>query len=376
MNVENLLVFAGIIISAVFIFYFFLFGNIERKGKRYIITGMFFAFYIFVYDMLLYNQLYFTAIWLYILYFPIIFATYPLIYHYLVYAANDKNKRFIVKLLLSIPLLILLTVGYFYIPLSEEEKVSFLTKDILSFSEYYNGYFYYQLIVFLLYYIQLIIFIVLFINLYFVHKKRKTEIEKAHKLYLPGWLFFIVSIIIFYELIFIVLIVFNLDPHNIVMEQSANLSFLILLGFICMKHDEMIIKMKLSQINLTQKSFAKVFELNSDESKKIIEAINELMISQSLYKTPGIKLEHIAKKIHLPVKKLSFVINQHTGHDFSYYVNKLRIEEAKRILKERKNYEKIEDVYLQLGYYTRSTFNRAFNTIEGITPTEYLKSHT
>lgn len=376
MKSAELLIFSGLIVSALFISYFFLFKGIGRGGRKYIITGMFFAFFIFLYDLLFHLEEWAIAIWIYILYFPIIFGIYPLIYHYLVYAANDRNQRYIVKLFTFFPIIILVANLIIYLPLSYEEKISFINTDILLITYSNDYFFFYQTIIFSFYYIQLIIFIGIFVNLYLIHKKRKTDIEQTQKLYLPAWLFLIVSIVIMYELVFVMLLVFDIDTHAKVIEQSSNLAFLVLLGFVGIKHDEMLIKMKLSKISQQSTYTKKQKNINADETERIMKIVDEIINAQSLYKMPGIKLEHIAKKIHLPNKKLSIVINQSTGNDFSYYINKLRIEEAKRILQERKNYEKIEDVYLYLGYYTRSTFNRAFKTIEGITPTEYLKSHT
>ena len=50
-----------------------------------------------------------------------------------------------------------------------------------------------------------------------------------------------------------------------------------------------------------------------------------------------------------------------------------RIEEAKRLLKEKMNY-KVEEIAEQVGYNSKSSFNTAFKKITGMTPSEWRAS--
>ena len=59
--------------------------------------------------------------------------------------------------------------------------------------------------------------------------------------------------------------------------------------------------------------------------------------------------------------------------DFKYYLNEIRIERAKNIM--RQNPEvMIKDVAEQVGYNNTVTFNRLFKKYEGISPSQYMKN--
>jgi AraC-like DNA-binding protein len=47
-----------------------------------------------------------------------------------------------------------------------------------------------------------------------------------------------------------------------------------------------------------------------------------------------------------------------------------RVEEAKKLLKEKQNI-KVEEIAEQVGYNSKSSFNTAFKKITGLTPSEF-----
>ena len=77
----------------------------------------------------------------------------------------------------------------------------------------------------------------------------------------------------------------------------------------------------------------------------------------------------------LPVNRsyLSKYINTTYGCNFCQYVTNYRIEEAKRILRERPD-TKLLDVAEQCGFASAAAFTRTFARETGLTPTEWLKS--
>jgi len=182
MRTEELLIFSGLLISAFFILYFSLFNRIERGGRNYIIAGLSFALYTFLYDFFLINGYNRYLVWLYIFYLPIIFSFYPIIYHYLVYAVGDKNKRIVVKVFSYLPLVVFLLLVVFYLPLDFQSKIDFITKDINSFKDPSEPYKTFQIIIHSLYYFQFVIFATIFFHLYFSQRKRKSS-GKSKKLF-------------------------------------------------------------------------------------------------------------------------------------------------------------------------------------------------
>lgn len=376
MRTEELLIFSGLLISAFFILYFSLFNRIERGGRNYIIAGLSFALYTFLYDFFLINGYNRYLVWFYIFYLPIIFSFYPIIYHYLVYAVGDKNKRILVKVFSYLPLVVFLLLVVFYLPLDFQSKIDFITKDINSFKDQSEPYKTFQIIIHSLYYFQFVIFTTIFFHLYFSQRKRKSA-GKNKKLFLPGWLFLFITIIIMYEVIYLFIVLFDFSIYDRTIEAIANFMFLFLLGFLGVYHDAMMIKMKLESEDAKEVIDSLIIKketIEPSDAELVINKLEMLISGQKLYKNPGLKLEHIAKKFHIPVNKLSMIINRQTGNNFSFFLNKIRIDEAKHLMHSNEKKQKIEDIYLQVGYYTRSTFNRAFKQIEGKTPTEFISS--
>lgn len=377
MKAEELLIFSGLIISVFFISYFLLFRRIERGGRKYIIAGMVLATYIFLYDFLTINGYYNFSVWFYLFYFPVIFSFYPIIYHYLIYITDDKNSRIIIRVFSFSPVIVFLLVAAFYLPLDYQSKIEFITADIISFEGRSKNYEIYQLSLHLLYYIQLLIFITIFVQLYLIQKKRR-KLATKNALFLPSWLFTFITVIILYEIIYLILVISNSPTYGKVIEAIANLMVLSLVGFLGIYHDAMVISMKLKfgqGQSISEPRISKKGTIDSENASSVMNEIYLLIKEQKLDENPGLKLEHIAKKLHLPEKKLSVIINQETGNNFPLYLNKIRITKAKKLLLNQEEKQKIEDVYLKTGYYTRSTFNRAFKSIEGKTPTEFINSN-
>ncbi len=373
MRVENYIVFAGLLSSAIFFFYFILFRRIEPKGRIYIISSTLIVFYTFLYDFLILNNCYKYAVYFFPFYFPLIFSLYPLIYHYLVNAVDDKNQRFIVKVFSYVPSLVLIITIAIYSSINYTEKIHFIKTDITQFNTGFFPFELYQLIIFILYYFQLIVFVIVFIQMYLAHKKRKRDVSVTPKPFLPRWLFSFVSIIILYEVIYTIFMFFEPNYQSQLINLISNVAVVLFIGFLGIQHDEMLLMMKLNpSINKTVK-FNKE-SIDEAKAEQVMKSIYVLMDGKKLYRNPSLKLEHLAKKIHLPQKTLSEIINKYEGENFSQFINKYRIKEAKQILSDKNHHHKIHKIYSSLGFYSRSTFNRSFKTIEGITPTEFINS--
>ena len=74
----------------------------------------------------------------------------------------------------------------------------------------------------------------------------------------------------------------------------------------------------------------------------------------------------------LPLNRsyLSQLINSEYGCSFYQWVNRLRIEEAKRLMREQPDL-KIQDVADRCGFSSRRVFSQIFTRETGTTPTEW-----
>ena len=82
----------------------------------------------------------------------------------------------------------------------------------------------------------------------------------------------------------------------------------------------------------------------------------------------------LSKQLGLKSKDLSQVINQSTGENYSLFISKLRIEEAKRLLSlpEYKHY-KIAAIAYDSGFNSLSSFNTSFAKLVGMSASEFRK---
>lgn len=95
---------------------------------------------------------------------------------------------------------------------------------------------------------------------------------------------------------------------------------------------------------------------------------------QKLYLKPNLNIEEFSKRIDLPIKEVSAVINKHHGTNFFEFMNKYRVEEAKRLLLDEKCADMtVLDILLQAGFNSKSAFHRFFSRLVGVSPTEFRK---
>lgn len=89
------------------------------------------------------------------------------------------------------------------------------------------------------------------------------------------------------------------------------------------------------------------------------------------FSDPLLNLPAIAEELKISERSVSNEIKSKYNLTFPAYLNMIRINEAKDLLKENDN--KIIDIALAVGYNNASHFNRIFRKIENITPTEFRK---
>jgi len=119
-----------------------------------------------------------------------------------------------------------------------------------------------------------------------------------------------------------------------------------------------------------------VVKEKSDEklTQDSIQKVHLGMEVQKLYLKQNLNIEEFSKRIDLPIKDVSAVINKHYGTNFFEFMNKYRVEEAKRLLLDEKCSDMtVLDILLQAGFNSKSAFHRFFNRLVGVSPTEFRK---
>ncbi|GIZ07757.1 AraC family transcriptional regulator [Flavobacterium sp. UMI-01] len=107
---------------------------------------------------------------------------------------------------------------------------------------------------------------------------------------------------------------------------------------------------------------------------KIQKEMNLLMTHEKLFKDAEINLEQLAEKLNVSSNHLSQVINSLENKTFYEYINHLRVEEFCSLIENGDNKKlTLLAIALDCGFNSKSTFNRNFKMMKGITPSEYLK---
>lgn len=114
--------------------------------------------------------------------------------------------------------------------------------------------------------------------------------------------------------------------------------------------------------------------LNDEKANEIHQNLNQVMQQQKLYKEPELTLDELSKTLEVPSNYLSQVINEKEGINFYDYINALRVEEFKRIvqLEENKNFTLLS-IAFECGFNSKTTFNRIFKKLTGLTPSQFVK---
>lgn len=94
------------------------------------------------------------------------------------------------------------------------------------------------------------------------------------------------------------------------------------------------------------------------------------------YRAPGLTIAALADQLDTPEHRLRALINQRLGYrNFSAFLNHHRIAEAREKLASREDVDlPVLTIAMDLGYNSLPTFNRAFRSETGTTPSEFRKT--
>jgi AraC-like DNA-binding protein len=115
--------------------------------------------------------------------------------------------------------------------------------------------------------------------------------------------------------------------------------------------------------------------LSADAAESIKKKLLYLLESEKLYRDENLSLQTLADKLGISSHQLSWVINEGLQQSFVSLVNGYRIEEVKGRLSDPSfDHSSILQAALDAGFNTKSSFNRSFKKITGLTPSEYKKT--
>lgn len=125
---------------------------------------------------------------------------------------------------------------------------------------------------------------------------------------------------------------------------------------------------------------------NEEGEKKVVISYEKLDVENDLdqdtkritdtiaksYSDPSFSVDKLSKEAGISASKIPGILKSQFGMNFKQYLNSIRINEAKRLLKETDN--QIVNIAYTVGYNNIPHFNRTFKQLEGVSPKEYRKT--
>jgi AraC-like DNA-binding protein len=103
--------------------------------------------------------------------------------------------------------------------------------------------------------------------------------------------------------------------------------------------------------------------------------VEQYMVRHKPYLAVDLKLDELAEKLSLPPKTLSILLNIHYKKNFCEFINHYRIQEAISVLSDPALKNKpILDIAMEVGFNSKSAFNRSFKKETGATPLKYRQT--
>lgn len=111
----------------------------------------------------------------------------------------------------------------------------------------------------------------------------------------------------------------------------------------------------------------------SDDDQALLATLNQLLVDEKLFADENLNLAKLARKVGEPTRSISRVINATTQQNVSQWVNAARIREACALLLNSEL--SVTDVMHQVGFATKSNFNREFKRATGSSPRTWRATH-
>jgi AraC-like DNA-binding protein len=201
---------------------------------------------------------------------------------------------------------------------------------------------------------------------------RFSNVQLGHRaLWLTGVLlaaFVIIDIFISID------IRFYQGQYSAIIIALANLPMIIILGYCALMAGQV---QSIESIDKAQQVFNKTCKekhsLNADleEAQQLMPLLYSLVVEQKLYRDTELNLQRLARKCGVPSRRVSKAVNILTKQNVSQWVNEQRIQSACELLK---NSEKNITLIMQdVGFITKSNFNREFKRVTGDSPSQWRK---
>lgn len=295
----------------------------------------------------------------------------PLLWLFAKKSFDDSFKLKPIHILHLLPMLICLGLG---LSMTPEERLASIQYEMTGDTTFINDV--NSIFVFL----QMVIYFAVIFR--FLHRTKKaigdtlSDAEWIQKSWIPVFEY------LFAALFVIVMICFSIWPvTGTWLIQILNVIAMFYLVYNLIAHPVMPIKeiptgITTNDITETANTETPSTQIiDEQQMKEICENASHYMEESKAYLRPDISLAIFAKEINISQRKLSQAINGYLQCNFFEFVNRMRIEEAKRLMQKLDTSDyNIDSIYADCGFRSRSSFYMVFKKMTGKTPLSWLEN--
>lgn len=295
----------------------------------------------------------------------------PMFYLYVYKFISTKKLKLKVKLLLITPFFIVLLIHIFYII-----YMQYSDSIVKIASHFQRGIYVY--IEFLSFVFNVTIMILVY-NMILKHENDisynitwvKSETNWLKKLIYAG-----LFICLCWLVALIIVVIYDLNISNIFYPMWIGISILVYwIGYAGLNKSQQLKKrIELRKVRILNFHSKPIKNTNATKSKSF-NKIDTFIKTEKVYLNPNISLQSLSEALNLSEGYISQTINKNAKFNFNDYINHLRINDSKIMLKDKQydNYT-IHAIGLEVGFNSKSSFYSAFKKFTEQTPTGYKKS--
>lgn len=359
------------IVQGLFLGFVFLFIKRENRRANTFLGLLYILFSVSIVHFILHRtNAYYLYPHLIRLSFPPLFLFGPLFYYYSIILIDRQYKFTWKDSLHLIPFLLIVVSSIPFFLLPGEEKIKYLN-DLNEGKEKVM-----PAIVGVLQIAHVFIYIVVMRIKLKRYRQKLEELRASTEKICLNWLYnAIVFLLIIFGLMFVLMILWVLEMA--VMEVymvsiPVLVTFVIFYsGYLALVQPDIVFTTE-EKDSFEEKKYEKS-SLTKEKSKDIRERLVQSIKEEKPHLDPDISLGKLSGKLGISPNHLSQVINESMGLTFFDLINRERVEEAKKMLKENPAYT-ILAVAIDCGFNSKSAFNSAFKKFAGMTPTAYKNS--
>lgn len=147
--------------------------------------------------------------------------------------------------------------------------------------------------------------------------------------------------------------------------------FVYVMGYLGLTRTSVFSQTELDTLRETLQPKYRKSGLSNSEAESLYRRVVQHVEQERAYLDPDLSLQTLASELRLSANHVSQAINEVEQGNFRDFLNRRRVDEACRRLKNQPD-AKLLALALDVGFNSKSSFNRAFRKFTGSTPSEFL----